>query len=176
MTDMSLDTVLARPRVLPALVVLISAGALAAAFVAQYGFGLQPCVLCIYQRYAYGVALGLGVLALLYGPAARALMVLAGLAFLGGAAIAGFHVGVEQHWWEGTAECHAPAFDPSLSVKELREQMMATDFAPCDAIPWSLFGVSMAGYNLLFSLLFASAVLWAALGTGRTTRASERTA
>jgi disulfide bond formation protein DsbB len=133
-------------------------------------------VLCIYQRYAYGVALALGAVAFVFPAAARVLMALAALAFLGGAAVAGFHVGVEQHWWQGTAECHAPALDLSLGVEELREQIQATDFAPCDAIPWSLFGISMAGYNVLFSLLFAGASLVGARRLPRAARPSPRTA
>ena len=48
-------------------------------------------------------------------PAARrAALALAGLTFLAGAAIAFFHVGVEQHWWRGMAGCHAPSFDPNI--------------------------------------------------------------
>ncbi len=36
-------------------------------------------------------------------------------------------------------------------------------FVPCDEIRWSLFGISMAGYNVLASLGLAAASLWAAL-------------
>src|SRR3546814_16966561 len=69
--------------------------------------GLQPCVLCLYQRYAYGVALafaGLAFLAAAHALGRRILLMLAGLAFAAGSAIAAFHVGVEQKWWEGTAQ------------------------------------------------------------------------
>jgi disulfide bond formation protein DsbB len=39
----------------------------------------------------------------------------------------------------------------------------------CDKIPWELFGISMAGYNFLFSLALGVAVLWmlARLRVGR---------
>ncbi|MEE8535947.1 MAG: disulfide bond formation protein B [Kiloniellales bacterium] len=156
---------LARPRLLPTLIVAAGLGALAGAFAFQYWGGLDPCVLCIYQRYAHGAAAAAGLAALVVAGRAgllRPLVGLAGLAFLAGAAIAAFHVGVEQHWWRGTAECHAPALDLSLSLEELRESIFDTRFVPCDQIPWALFGVSMAGYNFLYSLALGAAVLWAA--------------
>jgi disulfide bond formation protein DsbB len=39
---------------------------------------------------------------------------------------------------------------------------MGTEFVPCDKVAWSLFGISMAGYNALFSLLFGLASFAAA--------------
>ena len=45
-------------------ILLIAVGlfSLGAAFGSQYFGGLQPCILCIYQRYPYGVVITLGVL------------------------------------------------------------------------------------------------------------------
>ena len=168
MTAIPLQRVIDHPRAAPALIVAVSLGALAAALASQYWGDLQPCVLCIYQRYAYLGAAAFGLLGLIAGPrtgARRAAVALAGLAFLTGAAIAAFHVGVEQQWWRGTAGCHAPAFDPNASIAELRKQLLETRFVPCDAVPWSLFGLSMAGYNVLASLGLALASVWAARNT-----------
>ena len=162
-----------RPRLLPAAIAAAGFGALALAFASQVWGGLDPCVLCIYQRYAHGAAGGLGLIALALAarPRVRRLLVgLAGLVFLAGAAIALFHVGVEQHWWRGTAACHAPAFDPDLTLEELREQMLGTRFVPCDVVRWALFGISMAGYNFLFSLGLGGILLWAAGRTGAAPR------
>ncbi len=158
------QAILERPRALPALLVLAGFGSIAMALAAQHWGGLLPCILCIYQRYAHGAAGAAGLLALLLAarPGARLLLTgLGGLAFLAGAGIAAFHVGVEQHWWKGTSECHAPSLDASLSIDELREALLNTQFVPCDEIPWALFGISMAGYNFLFSLALGLAVLWA---------------
>ena len=41
---------------LPALLAVAGFGSIALALMAQYWGGLQPCVLCIYQRYAHGAA------------------------------------------------------------------------------------------------------------------------
>ena len=158
------------PWLIPAAIAAVSLGALGVALVAQYVGGLQPCILCLYQRYAYGAALAAGVIGVAVGshPSLRRLAVAAAaLAFLAGAGVAFFHVGVEQLWWRGTAECHAPAFDPNASIADLRQQLLQTDFAACDRIPWSLFGISIAGYNMLASLVFAAASLWAAARMGK---------
>ena len=168
MTAIPLQRVIDHPFAMPALIVAVSLGALATALASQHWGGLQPCVLCFYQRYAYLGAIAFGLLGLIAGPRTgtrRAAVALAGLAFLTGAAIAAFHVGVEQQWWRGTTGCHAPAFDPNASIAELREQLLGTDFVACDEVQWSLFGISMAGYNLLASLGLALASLWAARHT-----------
>jgi disulfide bond formation protein DsbB len=158
------------PRLVPALVVAVSLGALGTALFAEYVGDLQPCVLCIYQRYAYVAALAAGIAGLAVGgnPAVRRLAVaLAAGAFFAGAGLAFFHVGVEQLWWQGTAECQAQGFDPNASIADLRKQLLQTRPVACDQVPWSLFGISIAGYNMLASLAFAAASLWAAVRMGR---------
>ncbi|MGF1594068.1 MAG: disulfide bond formation protein B [Kiloniellaceae bacterium] len=166
---MDLARLLHRPRFLPAALAAACLGALGTALASQYWGGLYPCILCLYQRYAYGAALAAALLALvLAGSAAarRAFLVLAGLAFAAGGAIAAFHVGVEQKWWQGTAECHAPSLPPNATVEQLREFLLNRPFAPCDVVPWELFGISMAGFNVLASALLAALSLWGAFTPG----------
>ncbi|HMA16231.1 MAG: disulfide bond formation protein B [Bacteroidota bacterium] len=161
---------LQRPRVVPALLALACVAALGTALASQYWGGLYPCVLCIYQRYAYGAAFALAALAFLaagQAQARRLLLVLTGLAFAAGSAIAVFHVGVEQKWWQGTAACHAPQLPPGATIEQMRDILLNQPFAPCDVVPWELFGISMAGFNVLASALLAALSLWAAYGTGR---------
>ncbi|MSO89865.1 MAG: disulfide bond formation protein B [Rhodospirillaceae bacterium] len=145
-------------RRLPVLIFIASAATLAGAFAFQYIGGLQPCILCLYQRYPHGIAMALLVAALALGTdgrAGRALLFLCGAVFLVGASIAVYHVGVEQHWWLGTASCGTTA-SPSASIAELRARLLATPVVRCDEAAWSLFGISMAGYNGLISLALAA--------------------
>lgn len=134
---------------------LIAVGAvsLGAAFGSQYFGGLQPCVLCIYQRYPYGVVIALGLLALLawrQPKLAAGLTLLAAIALFVDAGIAVFHVGVEQHWWKGTNEC-SNLIDPNLSIEDLKKALQEQPVVACDEVAWSLFGISMAGYNFLYA-------------------------
>jgi disulfide bond formation protein DsbB len=143
---------------LPLFVLVASLGALATALTAQYWGGLHPCILCLYQRWPYGIAIALAIIALLLGRGARGWVVgLAGLVFLVGAGIAAFHVGVEQGWWQGTAQC-GDSGTPN-SIEALRAQIMAAPVVRCTDIAWQLGGISMAGFNLLASIVLAAITL-----------------
>lgn len=166
---MSLVMLTTRTRHLPLLLLLGSGGALLGALYFQYGLDLAPCALCYDQRYAHLGALVAAGLALL-APARlrRMLILLAGLALLSGAGIAGYHVGIEQGWWSGPSGCSAPAL-ANLDIDELRAALEAAPVVRCDDVPWSLFGISMAGYNFLLSLALGVLALAGALRTTRRT-------
>lgn len=135
-----------------ALAVAIPAALLGGAYVAQYGFGLYPCEMCWWQRYPHFAALGLGLLAFVAAPS-RLWVTLAGLAIIASGLIGGFHAGVEYHWWEGITACSKPA----VAVDMLD---FSTDkLVRCDAAPWTLFGISLAGFNFLISTIGGAAVV-----------------
>lgn len=155
---------------LPAAIVAASVAVLGAAFAFQYLGGLAPCPLCIWQRWPYAVTIALGVLALaLSGRANPAPFVaLAGLTFLAGAGIAGFHVGVEQGWWAGLETCAGGGPIGGRSLADVLQGAQAPAGPRCDEVPWSLFGISMAGYNLIVSLGLAALALAGARRLWRT--------
>jgi disulfide bond formation protein DsbB len=140
---------------------------LGAAFAFQLIGGLQPCELCIWQRYPYAVTIGLtgvGIGLARSGVERRYLVFLllaCALTFLIGAGIAVFHVGVEHKWWEGTSACVGRLTGAS-SAADLRERLLAAPVVRCDQPAWSLFGITMAGYNVLLSLALTIASLFAA--------------
>lgn len=140
---------ISHPRAAAALVALGGAAVLGAALAFQYLGGLAPCELCYWQRYPFWVAIPAGALAFAVPAARPYLLALAGFALAAGAAVAVFHVGVEQQWWQGTQACGARA--ASGSIEELRARLMAAPVVRCDAPQWALFGVTMAGYNVVLS-------------------------
>lgn len=149
----------------PKLILAASVIALSGAYGSQIFGGLHPCVLCLYQRVPYALVIALGLIILILEARGRSdltqwILILAGAAFLVGGGIALFHVGVEQHWWQGTEGCVGTS--GATSVEELRAQIMASPVTRCDEIPWSLFGVSMAGYNVVASLALAGFSFFAA--------------
>ncbi len=163
---MTIAEITANPRLVFALLLGASAAILAVAFASQYIAGLEPCVLCLYQRVPYGAVIALSGLGLglsgLAPPPKGVIVSLAGLcavAFLVNAGIAIFHVGVEQHWWQGSEACGAVG-TMARTIEELRAQILAAPVVRCDAVPWSLFAISMAGYNVLASLgLFVASAI-----------------
>ncbi len=164
----------AKPRRWPPLrwaapaVILLGIAPLAAAYIAEYGFGLEPCILCLYQRLPFAVLVGLGLLGLFFRKrdlATRGLLGLTATVLTAGAALAGYHVGVEQGWWPGPAMCGSTSIDYS-SFEAYRASVLNSGIVRCDEIAFSLFGISMAGYNFLLSVFAAiAAALWAARTT-----------
>lgn len=149
-------------RYLAAFLLIAAGGPLLTAYISQFGFGYEPCVLCVYQRIPYGVVIALGVLALFVKkPDIRRLIPLfAGLAFFIGSGIALYHVGVEQHWWESAAPCGASG----AAVSNTQDFLAALQKKPeksCGDIDWTLFGISMATYNVGVSLALAIASFFA---------------
>lgn len=125
---------------------------LAGAYVSEYGFGLYPCEMCWWQRYAHFAAIALAVVSFV-APPKRVWIGLAGVAILASGLIGAFHAGVEYGWWEGFTTCAAASGggDPLASI-------MAAPLVRCDEVQWSLFGVSLAGFNFFFSTAGALAV------------------
>ena len=137
-----------------------SAAVLAAAFGFQYLAGLAPCQLCLWQRWPHAVAIAIGVLAMLLprGLPGKALPPLGALAALTAAGIGAFHVGVEQGWWQGLASCTAGSISGISTADLLNPDIDVGAVVRCDEIAWSMFGLSMAGWNVVLSILLA--LLW----------------
>lgn len=150
-----------RPLFIPFGLLAVCIAVLGGAYAFQYLGGLQPCTLCLYQRWPWWIAGGIAVGVLLVvrnRQIARALLALGALTLFAGMGIAVYHVGVEQHWWAGPTACSGIAAAPQ-TLEALRAQIFAAPIVRCDDIPWSLFGISMAGYNALISLVTGFFVL-----------------
>jgi disulfide bond formation protein DsbB len=137
------------------LVLLGSAAVIGGALLFQYVGGLAPCELCLLERWPYYIGMPLAVLVILAGGQRNLLIggsALVMLLFLAGSGLAFYHVGVEQHWFAGPTACTGGSTG-AKSLEDLRAQLMATKPVRCDEPQWTLFGVSLAGFNLLASLV-----------------------
>lgn len=150
-------------RLTPFGVATACVAALGTAYTAQYVFGLEPCVLCLYQRIPYAVA-GVLALAAILMPRGSGRLILMGICvpvFLIGAGIAFYHVGVEQHWWVSAAGCGG-SVSSLASVADLQAGLMAPPIKACDDVDWTLFGLSMTVYNTAASLFLTIATAYGA--------------
>ena len=120
---------------------------LAGAYIAELGFGLYPCEMCWWQRYPHFVAVVLALLSYRLAPA-KLWVALAGAAVLVSGLIGGFHAGVEYGWWEGITGCASAVPEGAGSALD---NILAAPLVRCDAAPWTLLGISLAGFNFLFS-------------------------
>ena len=137
------------------LATLGSAALLGGAFIFQ-ALGYPPCAMCIWQRWPHGIAIAIGIIAMMLP--GRVLPLLGALAATTTAAIGVFHTGVERDWWEGPSSCTGSG--PSLGSLSGGD-LLATDgprLVMCDVVSWEMLGLSMASWNALFSLVLVA--LW----------------
>jgi disulfide bond formation protein DsbB len=167
--------VAARPLLMAAVgITAIAAATLAGAWFFQLVLDIRPCPLCLEQRYAYYLAVVLGVpLSLAAAKDAPRLFLLAGLALLavatlGNAALGAYHAGVEWKFWPGPTECSGPIGNLG-SAGDLLARLDTVKVIRCDEVQWRFLGLSLAGYNVLISLSMAALAFWGFIkGAGQT--------
>lgn len=121
------------------------------ALVFQYIGGILPCEMCHWQRWAH---IGAALVGIVGGSLAKrestarylawsaiALVLVSGL-------IGAYQTGTEYHILPGPAACTGHRYILGSNMPPLEVQ--------CDVVTWSLFGLSMASYNALCSLLIAA--------------------
>lgn len=130
---------------------VVPAALLAGAFGSEHIGGLYPCEMCYWQRWPHEAAVMLAILAYAArkGLAENVLLVLAALAIILSGAIGVFHAGVEYGWWPGLTQCTQI---PGQSGGDFMKDIMATPLVRCDQPQWTLAGISLAGYNAIFSI------------------------
>ena len=136
-----------------AIALLVPTALMAGALGSQYLGGLYPCEMCHWQRWPHYAAIALALVAIfLKAPIRPVLIALAALAILTSGMLGIYHAGVEYQWWAGPA-CSSTAAGASL------EDLMRAPLVRCDAPQWTLAGISLAGFNALFSTLGALIIL-----------------
>ncbi|MGC9953825.1 MAG: disulfide bond formation protein B [Rhizomicrobium sp.] len=121
----------------------------------QYIGGVAPCEMCYWQRWPLDAAIliGFGTVALfafgLIGRKLTVAMAWLALTLIAATGIIGaYQAGVEWKFFPGPASCTGARFifhgaaDLANSAPVVR----------CDEASWRLFGISLAGYNAIFSL------------------------
>lgn len=139
---------------------LLPLGLLGGALGSQYLGGLYPCEMCYWQRWPHGAAILLALLAFT-GPAtsprSRNFTLAAALAIIISGIIGVYHAGVEARIFEGFTQC--TALTHGGSTADLLRQITHAPLIRCDQVQWSLFGISMAGWNAILSLGGAAIIL-----------------
>ena len=136
MANVKLYAFLSQPQFVFATLGLASAFSVGFAFYLQIFQDLPPCVLCQYQPLPYFTIVAIASLGILvsrhtkYFKLTGFMATLCALTFFIGSIIALFHFGVEMKWWKGTAN---------------------SPLTNCGDVLWRYLGVSLAGWNLLWS-------------------------
>jgi disulfide bond formation protein DsbB len=165
MSDVTVNSPIPRrpsPALAAALAVLgIAAATIAGAWYFQLVLDIRPCPLCLEQRYAYYLSIPLAALvAFAAGQNAPRGLLIGGLAILvlatlGNAVLGTYHAGIEWKFWPGPADCTGP-IDNLGSAGSLLDRLDTVKVIMCDQVQWRFLGLSLAGYNVLISLLMAA--------------------
>lgn len=137
---------------------LASLFSLAFALVSEYGFGLKPCELCIFQRIPYAVAIPLSLLGLWLARHGRVFCLLGGLLFVVDSGIGFYHTGVEKHWIKGPEACTDQGGSAPMSLEQILAKIQAAPIVACDQPQWEFHGITMAAMNAVWALMLAIAM------------------
>ena len=158
------------PSQLGLLAALGSGALLGGALYFQYVVGLAPCEMCHWQRWPHIAAIAAGLLAVASFAWPRLALVFALTAITAlvvTSALGVFHVGVEYHWWTGPQACSGN-IPRGLSPEQLKKYLFGAKMVRCDETVWSLWGLSMAGWNALLSAVLAFVLATGVAGWART--------
>ena len=139
------------------LALLVAAASILIALGFQYVGGYQPCMLCLWERYAYYFAVPSLFLAIVLGAgghkgAATAIFFVVALAFLANAGLGTYHAGAEWKFWSGPDACGGGG-DLSTSAGSLLKDLEGIKVVRCDEPSLVVLGLSFAGWNVVASLL-----------------------
>ena len=117
----------------------------------QYIENYLPCELCIYQRIPYFIIILISSYAFLVN-GNKNYMYFIGFLFLTSLVISITHFGVEQEFWQINSSCSNNTMDFE-NIDQLKAFLEDVPITKCNEITWSLFGISMAGYNVIYSII-----------------------
>jgi len=143
------------PKLPGLFILLVCIAALSTAYFVEYVVGIDPCVLCLYQRIPYAAAGLFALFAIIGKPGGftqQAALFGCLIAFLIGGSLAFYHFGVEEKWWQ--AACSG-AQNLNMSFEDLKASIMSEPLKPCDTRDWVMFGISITVYNTIASLFLA---------------------
>ncbi len=137
--------------------------ALILAYISQFIFDYQPCILCVYQRWPFfaiiavsGIALGFFKLKKLK----NSLFFFCVFLLFCNAALAFYHSGVEKKIFKGPANCSVLSLEKIEDLEELRTAILNTKAVRCDEPNFKFLHLSMANWNLIYCLVCAAFALF----------------
>lgn len=136
------------------LIALACASALLLAYIAEYIFNYQPCILCLYQRIPFFAIIAIAVFASAFkNKKLRQVALYLVLALLlANISMAFYQVGVEQKIFQGPDKCSATNLEGISDIEELRQAILAAKPVRCDEPSFFFLSLSMAAWNFIYCL------------------------
>ena len=122
------------------------------AYFIEYVLGHKPCKVCLYQRYPYFVSVFLILNILVLKKYVKLTLLTLALVSFFGSAIAFYHFGIEQGFFNEALICEAKNFDNNLSKEELLKNLKENTIS-CKTVTFRVFGLSLASINTILSFI-----------------------
>ena len=130
---------------------------LIAALYVEYILGFKPCILCVYQRIPYAIAILISLTAFFISNR-NILLIILGLTFLAGILLSGYHVSIEKGFIEPIFSCTGENIK-ALEKEEILKSL--NNIQPdCRDVDFSIFGVSLATLNFIISFVLTIVIVY----------------
>ena len=124
------------------------------ALIIEYWLGHEPCRLCLYERIPYFLSMLLIIKILFIKKYEKITFLILSLVFIGSAALAFYHFGIEQGFFSESLVCTTGDLSKTLSKEELLQQLKQNSIS-CKDVSFRILGLSLAAINTIFSLVLS---------------------
>jgi len=128
--------------------------AIISALIIQYWLDHEPCKLCLYQRIPYFLAILLIIKIFFFKKYEKITLLILSLIFIGSTALAFYHFGIEQGFFNESLACTTPDVSKTLSKEQLME-LLKQNSVSCKDVSFKILGLSLAAINTIFSLFLS---------------------
>lgn len=153
-------------RRIPAFMALFILFSLGIAYYAEFYQGINPCPLCLLQRYLFIAAGVIALIAWIHGPARASRFIYAVLLWLvslTGAALAGRQIYLQMLPPSANEVC-LPGLDYLLQTMHWIDvlRLVITGTPECGTVQWRMLGMSMAAWSMIvFIIILLLTLYWA---------------
>jgi len=127
---------------------------LVSAFIIEHQLGHEPCKLCLYERIPYFLSILLIIKMLFIKKYERVTLLILFLIFISSSALAFYHFGIEEGFFNESLACTTGDLSKTLSKEELLEQLKQNSIS-CKDVSFRILGLSLAAINTIFSLILS---------------------
>ena len=127
---------------------------LVSAFIIEHQLGHKPCKLCLYERIPYFLSIPLIIKMLFIKKYERVTLLILSLIFISSTALAFYHFGIEEDFFNEPLACTTGDLSKTLSKEELLELLTQQSISGKD-VSFRILGLSLAAINAIFSLILS---------------------
>ena len=135
-------------------ILTITSLAIISALIIQHWFGHEPCKLCLYERIPYFLSILLIIKILFIKKYEKITLLILSLVFFSSFALAFYHFGIEQSFFDESLACTTGDLSKTLSKEQLLEQLNQNNIS-CKDVNFKILGLSLATINTIFSLVLS---------------------